>query len=230
MSRRIIFYIFFFIIPNQFLIGQTQNAEKEVDQVIYMIGNTGNKKVADYTALKGMLNQLKTEKDSSTVLFLGNLFPRNFFPKSMNQPELYLDNNEFTDILFEIENNTDNVFVNPGSMEWTLGNKTGYQAVASYEELIENYLFNENSFLPDLGCPGPEEVEIGNNMVLLFIDTQWWLNRELKNVDWLNQECEYEGTGDLLLKLKDAINSVSYTHLTLPTKIVYCGCVVGGVG
>jgi hypothetical protein len=213
MIQRILLYLLFYIISALFVYGQTNEEEKKVDQVIYMIGNTGNKKGVDYSALKGLSNQLKSEKDSSTVLFLGNLFPGNFFPKSMNQPEQYLDSAEFVDILFEIKNNTDNVFVNPGPMEWTLGNVSGYKAVVNYELLIENYLFSENSFLPDLGCPGPEEVEIGNNTVLLFIDTQWWLNRELKNVDWLNQECKYENTGDLLLQLKDAINYHEGKHI-----------------
>ena len=198
MTQRIIIYLLSFIILSQNVFGHAKD-----------------KKEVDYTALKGLSHQLKTEKDSSTVLFLGNLFPRNFFPNSMNHPEQYLDSAEFVDILNEIKNNADNVFVNPGSLEWSLGNKTGYQAVVSYEQLLENYLFEGNSFLPDLGCPGPEEVEIGDNTVLIFIDTQWWLTRELKNVDWQNQECQYENTGDLLLQLNDAINYHEGKHIVV---------------
>ena len=214
MISRIFIFLISLIFLNHSAWGYNEDEDKKVDQVIYMIGNTGNhKKEVNYTALKGLAKQLKVDQDSSTVLFLGNLFYQNFFPNSMNQPEQYLDSVDFVDILNDIKDNSNNVFVNPGSMEWSLGNKTGYQAVVSYEQLIENYLFEQNSFLPDLGCPGPEEIEIGDNTVLIFIDTQWWLNRELKNIDWLNQECKYENTGDLLLQLKDAINYHEGKHI-----------------
>jgi hypothetical protein len=74
-------------------------------------------------------------------------------------------------------------------------------------------LFTGNSFLPDNGCPGTEEIELDDNTVLLFIDTQWWLNQELWNREWKNQECDVETPGDLLLLLKDAINRNEGKHI-----------------
>jgi hypothetical protein len=163
--------------------------------------------------MEGLKDDLKSGQDSSTVLFLGNLFHNNFFPHSMNQPGQYLDSMEFIGLLKEIDNNADNVFVNPGQYEWTLGKRTGFHCALTYESLIERYLFEGDTFLPNKGCPGPEEIVIGNNTVVIFIDTQWWLNRELWNVEWQNQECGVESPGDMLVMLKDAINRHEGKHI-----------------
>jgi hypothetical protein len=215
--KKIIIAIFYLTNSINFnLSAQPENSEKPVAQVIYLIGNTGNnKKQVDYQALKGMINHLKSEQDSSTVLLLGNLFHRGFFPEGMNHPEQFLDSIKLVNILKEINNYSDKVFVNPGRFEWTLARRSGYQCAVTYEYLIENYLFKGNTFLPDKGCPGPEEIEIGNNTVILFIDTQWWLNRELWNVDWQNQDCGVESPGDLLVLLKDAINRNEGKHIII---------------
>jgi hypothetical protein len=191
-----------------------QSPDVPVAQVIYLVGNSGNdKRQTTYSTLEAMKDQLRSERDASTVIFLGNLFHPDFFPEGMNHPEEYLDNIKLAQILKDIKDNTDNVFMIPGPNEWSLGKKTGYQSTIAYETMIENYLFGKGTFLPNRGCPGPEEIELGDNTVLFFIDTQWWLNRELWNIDWQNQECGVESQGDLLLLLKDAINRHEGKHI-----------------
>ena len=196
--------------------AQDNAGNRSISQVIYLVGNTGNnKKDIDHLVLKGLKDHLQQEKDSSTVIFLGNLFKRNAFPKSLNQPEDYMSGSTIINMLQEIDSAANHVYVNPGSMEWTLGNRTGYQAVVNYELFLESYVFREGSFLPDLGCPGPEEILLGDNTVLIFFDSQWWFNRHLKDVDWQNQECQIENTGDLLLLLMDAINYHEGKHIII---------------
>ena len=212
--RKLIILIISLFIVSYGLLGYSGNPNNPVSHVIYLIGNTGNNKKQEVSqALRGIASDLKSEKDSSSVLFLGNLFRKKLFTQGMNLPEQKLDSIEIIRILKDIDKFTNNVFVNPGQYEWSLSNQSGYHCAVAYEYLIEKFLFKGNTFLPDNGCPGPEEIEIGGNTVLLFIDTQWWLNQELRNEEWKNQECDVESPGDLLLLLKDAINRNEGKHI-----------------
>ena len=76
-------------------------------------------------------------------------------------------------------------------------------------------LFDKKVFLPNKGCPGPEEVEIDDQTVLIFIDTQWWLNREKEDLDWENLNCEIQTPGDLLVQLNDALIRNEGKHILL---------------
>jgi len=186
-NRRILFLIISLFILNDNLSASSNTPKDSVSHVLYLIGNTGNnKKQDDLLALKGMTNELKSEKDSSTVLILGNLFCKNLFTQGMNLPEQKLDSIEIIRIFKDVDTFSNHVFINPGQYEWSLSNQSGYHCTVAHEYLIEKFLFEGNTFLPDNGCPGPEEIELGDNTVLLFIDTQWWLNQELENEEWKN--------------------------------------------
>ena len=212
--RKILLLTIPLIILNFRLLGNSSNSENPVAQVIYLVGNTGNNKAQDdLHVLRGMARELASEKDSSTVLFLGNLFRKKLFTQGLNLPEQNLDDLNVIRVLKDIDKYANDVFVNPGQFEWTLSNQSGFHCTMAYEYLIEKFLFKGNSFLPDKGCPGPEEIELDNNTILLFIDTQWWLNQEIWNREWKNQECDIESPGDMLLLLKDAINRNEGKHI-----------------
>ena len=213
-NRKSFILIISFFIVSYSLLGFSGESKSPVSHVIYLIGNTGNnKKQNDFIVLKSLASNLKSEKDSSTVLLLGNLFPKKLFTQGMNLPESKLDSLDIIRILKDIDKFTDRVFVNPGQYEWSLSNQSGYHCAVAYEYFIEKFLFKGNTFQPNNGCPGPEEIEVGDNTVLLFIDTQWWLNQELGNEEWKNQDCGVESPGDLLLLLKDAINRNEGKHI-----------------
>jgi len=198
------------------LSAQVHPNEDSISHIIYLIGNIGNdKKEENFLALNGMINQLKADNDSTTVLILGNIFHNRFFPEGTNHIEQSLDSIKLIEILKNISKYSNNVFINPGKFEWALSKHRGYQCAVTYEYLVEKYIYEGNTFLPDKGCPGPEEIEIGNNTVILFIDTQWWMNRELKNVDWQNLDCGMESENDLLIMLNDAINRHEGKHIII---------------
>lgn len=75
----------------------------------------------------------------------------------------------------------------------------GIERFEETRNFVESYLNNrngksdkdhwENYFLPDDGCSGPEAVELSADVVVLVVDSQWWL------ADWdkepgINEGCE----------------------------------------
>ncbi len=90
-----------------------------------------------------------------------------------------------------------------GPHEWANGSKKGMESVRILEEIIEEELEQGNIIQPAYGCPGPEEIEIGENLMLLLIDTQWLFH------DWEKPKtedgCGVETNLDFYLNLDDAI-------------------------
>lgn len=68
----------------------------------------------------------------------------------------------------------------PGNHDWEQGGKDGYNSVLRAEKFIEGYANRGNIWLPDDGCPGPVEVPLSEDVVLLILDTQWWLHKHDK--------------------------------------------------
>ena len=61
-----------------------------------------------------------------------------------------------------------------GNHDWNKGRKDGYEYVLRQEKYLEK-LFDKNVLLPSNGCPGPSEININDQLTLVLINTQWWL-------------------------------------------------------
>jgi len=98
----------------------------------------------------------------------------------------------------------------PGNHDWAGGVKDRDEILSNQEKYIEDYLDEKDVFLPEDACPGPIEVPLADDVVMIILDTQWWLNvnPEIN----LSEYCEYsdlESVGELkrniLRNLRDLI-------------------------
>ncbi|WP_423147634.1 metallophosphoesterase [Rubrolithibacter danxiaensis] len=73
------------------------------------------------------------------------------------------------------------IFV-PGNHDWNEMKPQGLAAVNREEAFIEAYLDSNDVFLPSNGCPGPVEIQLNKNLVIIVLDTEWWLYKYKKPV------------------------------------------------
>jgi len=92
----------------------------------------------------------------------------------------------------------------PGNHDWDHWGKEGLEGIKREEAFVEDYLDKGNTFLPDNGCPGPAEVVLSDNLVLLAIDTQWWLHKWNKNTE-SNTNCTAKNDEAFIENLNKAI-------------------------
>ena len=79
----------------------------------------------------------------------------------------------------------------PGNQDWGYGLK----GLARQEKFIEKHLNKdikdeedwENYFYPDGGCPGPEIIEVNDQLVVIVVDSQWWV------ADWDDEPKIHDG-------------------------------------
>lgn len=178
---------------------------------IYFFGDGGaaNK---DSLALQTLEIRLKNEGKKSTVVFLGdNIYDRGMVPY---KDELRKEAEKIIEAqLATLKNHKGKAFIIPGNHDWAGGYYDGLRNVILQDEYISEYLNKDNVFLPKHGCPGPEEKVLSNDIVLILIDTQWWLHRHEKPE--VGSPCDAKSDDEFLIQLSDMVNKHHDKHIII---------------
>lgn len=179
---------------------------------IFLIGDGGapSRDTADVNF--GLLEQaLLRAGERSAIVFLGD----NIYPSGL-PPETHPDRadaerriNKQLDVLADYSGRV--VFV-PGNHDWGGQGLGGDRLQLNRQEAyIEGRLDRGNTFLPDMGFPGPAEISLDENIMLVAIDTQWWLEDNKSYGDTGAYQLESEG--EFLLELDDVLWRHADKHL-----------------
>ncbi len=94
------------------------------------------------------------------------------------------------------------VFI-PGNHDWAKGRSYGLAQLLHQAQYINGLDNPQVRFLPENGCPGPEELDMGPNVTVVLMDSQWWLQQEGRPGP--ASDCECHTPDEVLLKLKDIV-------------------------
>lgn len=183
-----------------------------LDHSVFLIGDVGDPDEKGEGSLNLLKTHLAAADSNSVVLFLGD----NVYYKGL-PPEGESDRKEMEERLIQQMDAVKDfkgrkIFI-PGNHDWDEYGKDGLAAVNRQEAFIENYL-GPGTFLPDNGCPGPVELPLGQNAVVIIIDSQWWLHRFEKPRGPENG-CYVDDKIDFTLQLKDAIDRNEGKHILI---------------
>ncbi len=139
---------------------------------------------------------------NTTVVYLGDNLYRHGLPD-----EQAMDYEKYRAVLdsqMDIANGTPSeVYFIPGNHDWENGAPTGFATVMRQQRYINTQSGKNVHFLPQEGCPGPEVVNIGDNAVLVIMDSQWWLHNYGK--PGLESDCDAKSRLEVLEQLKDIV-------------------------
>lgn len=158
---------------------------KEIDKTFYLIGDAGtspyNGMSKGLTAFNNYISKKDTKDDYT--LFLGdNIYPAGLPDK--NDKGRAEAENGLNGQLMAVEDFKGRTIFIPGNHDWYAD---GLKGLKRQEKYIEDAL-GKNSFLPENGCP-IEDIDVGENIKLIIIDTQWYLEN-WNNNPTINDECE----------------------------------------
>lgn len=201
-SRLLICCIFLLLsYINCFAQGGEINIDPDSTKLVHsmlLVGNTYNLSQNDNVI--GLLeSQIKNAGKKSSVVFLGNNAGRKGFSDSEDKYGNETENNLNAGLKLLKDYSGDIVFI-PGNRDWAKGRSEGLDYVKEQRKYIEKYLDKKHVFLPPKGQPGPVEVKISKDIVLIIIDSQWWLHDYKKKLGSL------EDGVDFYVQLKDAFN------------------------
>lgn len=182
-----------------------KEAEKQtkdsIEHSFFLIGNIGRTKI-DIFLLKFLEKKLFLSQERSSVIFLGNNIGAKGFPEKFQKRRKKVEKKlDFK--LNILKNYEGNIIFIPGNLEWVRGRKRGKNSLKRQEKYIEEFFNNKNVFFPDNACPGPVEIPINNDIVVIVIDTQWWLLNSLSFDN--DNNCGYEKEADFFIEIAYAL-------------------------
>ena len=175
---------------------------KEISHTFYLIGDAGLSPMGGMNpALKIFKDKLDKASKNSTAIFLGdNIYPAGL-PDPKDSTAAYLTAKNHIDAqLKTLDDFKGRPLFIPGNHDWYTEGLIGLEREEDY---IKNSLKEKNPFLPENGCP-IDVVEIGDDVAIITIDTEWYLTNWDKRPD-MNDKCDIKSREKFLLELEDAI-------------------------
>ena len=161
----------------------------KIIQKVFLIGDCG-KAIADplNPALCLLRSQLEKADENTTLVYLGdNIYEFGLLPE--NHPERKESENHLNAQLALAKAFPGRTMVVPGNHDWNRSKTGGWEAVKRQQAYVEAQLGAE-SFLPQGGCPGPVLVPLGENVLMMVIDSEWWLHKSKDKPNGPNSDCE----------------------------------------
>lgn len=96
------------------------------------------------------------------------------------------------------------VYFIPGNHDWAREGPDGWEAVIRQERYIDAVGNKNVKYYPEDGCPGPVEVPLSKDVVLIIFDSQWWLHQFDK--PGVESDCQCKTESEVLNVLDDMVN------------------------
>lgn len=180
-------------------------AQDSIQARIVLVGDAGQLTKGRHPVVAAVKNHIPIDK-KTTIIFLGDNLYKTGLPD--NSLPTFASAKAPLDSQIQVAGKTDaKVYFVTGNHDWDGGGAEGYEAVLRVQSYID-YLGNDNiKMLPRDGCPGPEEVKITDDIILVMMDSQWWLHEYDK--PGIESDCPYKTKAEILLQLDDILSKNS---------------------
>jgi hypothetical protein len=192
--------------------GSVVNGQGDrVVQRLFLVGDAGELTDGHHPVCDWLKQHVDWNDTSNVLVYLGdNIYPHGMPSEGstgLEEAKKILDYQ-----LSVVAGKKARAFFVPGNHDWKQGKPGGWQQVKNEEDYIESLGMANVEYLPKEGCPGPVAVPIGDKVVLVGMDSQWWLQDE-KDRPGGESGCACKNEKDILNALKDIIS-------TYPDKLI----------
>ena len=172
---------FVFFINNPFSYAQTN---KEKTQNIFLFGNMFPIEADDpiWDKLKA---QIAATEGENTILFTGDFLDENGLEAVPTQKELAK-----IEKLIDLGKTADDLYFLPGDREWNNAKIGGLAKVVHLDDFLKEKL-SDDVMISDNGCPGPKSTDIGDNLVMMSINSHWLVHPQSDRPEEEDVACDY---------------------------------------
>lgn len=159
-----------------FLIGDAGLPEKDRQEPSFKLLQS-QLYLSDTTDIDGDHDSIRiNSKPEDVVIFLGD----NIYETGLPEPDASDRQEKERRILEQLEivrNFKGRTIFVPGNHDWNESRPGGLAAINRQEQFIEAHLDSADVMLPSNGCGGPVELQLNGDLVIIAIDSEWWLHK-----------------------------------------------------
>ncbi len=185
-----------------------------IDYEVVVMGNVGQFGSSENEILKTVKRELDPAVNRS-IIFNGNFLSEgSYVPKSSfkykSQAEL------IKTCINEFKNLSNEVYFVPAENEWSDGKSVNIQAVVESQLFIEEITEKAGVVYPDLGCPVSDAIDVGADLVVVFVNSTWLLNQ--RDLDQENDPvCGLSNYVDVSSKIRNIVSSNKLKNILIIT-------------
>lgn len=172
--------LFYFLIaltfskPHVHAQAGSTGAADTVAQRIFLIGDAGELKNDAHPVVDWLKKNVDWNDERNTALYLGD----NIYPLGMpmeGEPS-YAQSKKIIDYQISlVKGKKAKAYFIPGNHDWKNGKLGGWQQILNEFNYINGLELPNVQAWPLDGCPGPVEVEVSDKVVVVLMDSQWFL-------------------------------------------------------
>lgn len=145
-----------------------------VTQRIFLIGDAGELKNGVHPVVDWLKKNVNWNDERNMVIYLGD----NIYPLGLpTEGELsYPEAKKILDYQISlVKDKKAKAYFIPGNHDWKNGKLGGWQQVLNQQNYINGKELPNVQAWPLDGCPGPVEIEVSDKVVVVLMDSQWFL-------------------------------------------------------
>lgn len=198
-------HLLLLIVCTTLLVNISAAQNDSVQTRIVLIGDAGSLKNGRHPVVSAVRAHIPLDS-ITTVLFLGD----NLYTYGLPD-DAYSYYNAATAILDSqihiVANTPARAYFIPGNHDWDHEGPDGWNTVRREQNYIDQHGGSNVQFYPKDGCPGPVEADLGKDVVLVMMDSQWWLH--LYDKPGIESDCPYKTREEVLNQLDDIVSKNS---------------------
>jgi len=175
MRKTVLF--FFTLLFTQLVRAQVDTSQLNTDSInqrIFLIGDAGDMNTATHPVIDWLKKNVDWNDERNSVIFLGD----NVYPLGLpleGDPTYPHSKAILDDQISLVKDKKAKAFFIPGNHDWRNGKLGGWEQAVNQVDYINSLQLKNVQAWPLNGCPGPIEVELSDKVVVVLIDSQWFL-------------------------------------------------------
>jgi hypothetical protein len=175
-----------------------------VNTRVILVGDAGSLIEGKASVLESIRKNIKLDKKTVVVYLGDNLYDAGLPYETFNR---YSEIKAALDSQINLIKGTPaKGYMIPGNHDWQNGGVLGYEAISRQQSYVDLYGDGKVEFYPKQGCPGPVAIEIGPDVVLVMMDSQWWIHPNDK--PGVESDCEFKTEDEVISELEEIMNKV----------------------
>lgn len=181
-----------------------------VNARIILIGDAGALVNGKHPVASAVKHYLHPDK-KTTIVYLGDNLYQFGLPDEGNRN--YVLSRTVLDSQMAVAANTPaHVYMIPGNHDWANGRTYGWESLLRQEAYVNLMKEKNVQFVPSEGCPGPVEVPISKDVVMIVFDSQWFLHQNDK--PGIEYDCDCKTESEFMTQLSELLRK-NYNKLVI---------------